>query len=217
MPPVPLGMAKARYDVHPSVRLMEHWLVTLKSRTGRSLDEWVKFIRARGPDGEPAAREWLKKEHGLSTNSAWWLAERAHAPRTRRFDDDPKGYLALAPAYVEAMYSGKRAGLRPIHDAVVALARRLGKDVKVCPCQTMVPLYREHVFAQIKPATNSRIDLGLHLTPLLRDGRPVPARLIDTGGFKKKDRITHRLPLQRVEDVDAFAARWLANAYKAAD
>ena len=39
----------------------------------------------------------------------------------------------------------------------------MAEDVKACPCKTMVPLYREHVFAQIKPTTNSRIDLGFAL------------------------------------------------------
>ncbi|PYT97443.1 MAG: hypothetical protein DMG38_19690 [Acidobacteria bacterium] len=34
---------------------------------------------------------------------------------------------------------------------------------------TIVPLYREHVFAQIKPTTNSRVDFGLALTHLQRE------------------------------------------------
>jgi uncharacterized protein DUF5655 len=51
----------------------------------------------------------------------------------------------------------------------------------------MVPFYRHHVFAQIEPSTRTRIDLGM----ALKDTK-TPKRLIDTGGFAKKDRITHR-------------------------
>ena len=66
----------------------------------------------------------------------------------------------------------------------------MGADVKACPCKTMVPLYREHVFAQIKPTTNTRIDLGFALAHY--KGK-LPKRIVDTGGLAKKDRITHRI------------------------
>ncbi len=58
---------------------------------------------------------------------------------------------------------GRKIKLRPIYDELLKLGKSLGDDVKACPCKTIVPLYREHVFAQIKPTTNSRIDLGLAL------------------------------------------------------
>jgi hypothetical protein len=106
------------------------------------------------------------------------------------------------------MYSGAKASLRLIYDELLALGRSLGEDVKVCPCQTMVPLYRKHVFAQIKPTTRTRIDLGL----ALRDTR-TPSRLIDTGGFAKKDRITHRIEITSLKDIDAEVKKWLKTAY----
>jgi predicted GTPase len=81
--------------------------------------------------------------------------------------------------------------------------------VKVCPCKTMVPLYRKHVFAQIKPTTRTRIDLGLALK-----GTKVPKRLIDTGGLAKKDRITHRIEITSVKDIDAVVKKWLKIAYE---
>ena len=80
--------------------------------------------------------------------------------------------------------------------------------MKACPCKTIVPLYRNHVFAQIKPTTNTRIDLGLSL-----GNRKTPKRLIDTGGYKKKDRITHRIPISALDEVDAEVKRWLQTAY----
>lgn len=75
-------------------------------------------------------------------------------------------------------------------------------------------LYREHVFAQIKPSTKTRLDLGLCLTPLIKDGKKTPPRLIDTGGFKKKDRVTHRIELGSVEEFDDQARLWLSRAYE---
>ena len=39
-------------------------------------------------------------------------------------------------------------------------------------------------------------------------------RLIDTGGFAKKDRITHRIPIRRPEEIDDEVNHWLKSAYE---
>ena len=39
-------------------------------------------------------------------------------------------------------------------------------------------------------------------------------RLIDTGGFAKKDRITHRIPISSLQEVDDEVKRWLKVAYE---
>jgi hypothetical protein len=107
------------------------------------------------------------------------------------------------------MYAGPKAALRPLYERLLQLGRGLGKDVRVCPCKTFVPLYRKHVFGQIKPTTQTRIDLGLAL------GRTkTPRRLIDTGGLAKGDRITHRIPIGSLADIDNGVKRWLRTAYE---
>lgn len=73
----------------------------------------------------------------------------------------------------------------------------------------MVPLYRNHVFAQIKPSTNTRIDLGFALGNM-----KTPKRLIDTGGYEKKDRITRRIEIKSKADIDDEVKRWLKKAYE---
>ena len=72
-----------------------------------------------------------------------------------------------------------------------------------------MPLCREHVFAQIKPTTNSRIDLGLALTHY--KGK-LPKRIIDTGGLAKKDRITHRIELKSTDQIVSEVKKWLKTA-----
>ncbi|HWO02657.1 MAG TPA: DUF5655 domain-containing protein [Blastocatellia bacterium] len=191
------GAAKSKsesiYGVHPGVIMVQKWIADLPAKTGRSLEEWLKFIKKSGPKTEQERREWLKKEHGLGTNSASWLAERAEGKGGE--DDDPDAYLKGAEGYVEKMFAGPKQHLRPIYDALLKLGLSVGNDVKACPCQTIVPLYRKHVFAQIKPATQTRIDFGFALKDLKASGR-----LIDTGGFAKKDRITHRIAITSLAD-----------------
>lgn len=200
-----------RYDVHPSVAMMQKWVAELPQETGRSLPQWIAFVKKEGPADEKGRREWLKSEHGMGTNSAWWIAEQSMGSKTLIADEDPQEYLRGAAKWIEEMYSGGKAGLRPLHDALIRFGRSLGKDVKVCPCQTIVPLYRNHVFAQIKPSTRTRIDFGLCFKDY--DGPKLPKRLIDTGGAKKGDRITHRFEITSLEDIDDEVKKWTKAAY----
>ena len=193
------------YSVHPSVAMVRGWIDALPQKTGRSLDDWLRLIDEQGPAGEKERRDWLKAEHGLGTNHATWMAARSLG---KGEDGDPETYLRRAVADVEALFAGK-APLRPLYDELLALGLALGSDVKACPCATMVPLYRHHVFAQLKPTTKTRIDLGL----ALRD-TPATGRLIDTGGFAKKDRITHRIPIAGAAEIDDEVRRWLRAAYE---
>jgi len=195
------------YDLHPSVAYVQTILANFKLKTGRSVEEWVQLVRAQNPL-EPKA--WLK-DQGLGTNQAMLVIQRVEARPGFAFDDTPAGYLAAAPGYVETQYSGRKRALRPLFEALVTRVRSLGPEVKVCPCETLVPFYRNHVFAEAK-AFATRLDLGLAL------GDPTTVldpsgHLEDTGGFKKKDRITHKLELTTEADLQA-ALPWLQRAFE---
>jgi hypothetical protein len=197
---------KSIYGVHPGVAMTQKWIAELGQKTGRTLEEWLQLIKKSGPKDEKARREWLKSEHGLGTNSAWWLAERSEGKGTEI--GDPDSYLEAAEGYVEKMFSGSKSALRPIYDELLKAGLKIGKDVKACPCQTIIPLYRKHVFAQIKPTTTKRVDIGFALGDTKAKGK-----LIDTGGFAKKDRITHRIPIESQKDIDDEVRHWLKVAY----
>ena len=196
------------YGVHPSVAMVQKWVAELKEKTGRSLEEWIALVKKEGPKNEKLRRGWLKTKHKLGTNSAWWIAERAEGKGGE--EDTPEAYLEAAVHYVKEQYAGPKEKLRPIYDELLKLGKSLGEDVKACPCKTIVPLYREHVFAQIKPTTNSRIDLGLALTHY--KGK-LPKRIVETGGLAKKDRITHRIELTSTAEIDGEVKKWLRTAY----
>lgn len=208
-------MKHPTYSPHPSIGMVQDWVDSLKAKTGRSLDEWLAFIEKKGPKEESSRRTWLKDELKLGTNTAWWLAERSVGKGLE--DADPKLYLKAAKVYVEEMYA-KKPLLVPAHDAAMALIADLNKEtqnsIRICPGKTIIPFYREHVFAQLRPATRTRLDLGLALGPLIKQNKKFPARLADTGGFAKKDRITHAIGLSKPDDVDAEVKLWLRRAYE---
>ncbi len=178
----------------------------MKQKTGRSLEEWVRLVSKDGPAAEKERITWLKMEHQLGTNYASWIAARSVGKSEAT--EDAGEYLQHAQDYVDKIYAGPKEHLRPIYDEILTFARTLGPDIGISPCQTIVPIYRNHVIAQVKPTTRTRIDLGLALWDT-----KTPKRLINTGGFAKKDRITHRIEISSAEDFDAEAKRWMTVAY----
>jgi len=209
MPKASLAKSGSLYGVHPSVAMVQKAMAELKETTGRALEEWIAIVQEEGPKDEKSRRAWLKTKHKLGMNRAVWIAERAEGKGGDL--DTPEVYLRSAARYVEEQYAGSKEKLLPIYEELLNLGKSIGSDVRVCPCRTIVPLYREHVFAQIKPTTNSRIDLGFALTHY--KGK-LPKRLIDTGGLAKKDRITHRMEITAAEQIDEEVKKWFKTAYE---
>ncbi len=191
---------KITYSPHPGLAMERKFIENLPTKTGRSLEEWVVAVGVSGRGVEKEAVAWLKAEHGVGTNYAKMIARYALG----------KGGEPSDPAVlVDTLFSGPKEALRPVSDALVRLAFSFGSDVRACPGKTILPLYRRHVFAQIKPSTRTRIDLGFALKDLAAQGR-----LIDTGGFAKGDRISHRIPITSLEEIDGEVSAWLRRAYE---
>jgi hypothetical protein len=194
------SQAGARYSAHPALRMTEAYHRNLHERTGRTIDEWVALARRKGPADRKLRLAWLK-EQGLTTNYAWWVLE---GGETGEGWDPAK--------YVDDLYSGPKAHLRTVNERLVDLALALGPDVKACPCQTMIPLYRKFCFAEIRPATNDRVDLGLALGT-----EPAAGRLETMGARAAGNRITHRVRISSLASIDAEVKRWLKSAYERGD
>ena len=68
---------------------------------------------------------------------------------------------------------------------------------------------RKRQFALIKPATKTRLDLGLKLP-----GKPTTDRLENSGPFGTM--CTHRVRLETAAEVDPELTAWLQESYTAA-
>jgi len=203
-----ISSQRSIYGVHPGVQLMVDWIAGLKEKSGRTLEEWIAFAKKHGPGDEKAGRDWFQDEHGFTINPASYLAELVWGAGPH--ETTPEEYLKAAEIHLRDMYAGPKEDLRPLHDAILAAAAELGGDVKACPCKTIVPLFRKHVFAEIKPATRTRIDLSFALRKY--DGQ-VPERF---GPTKRpsSDRLSHKIAITQLADVDAEVKRWLRAAYE---
>jgi hypothetical protein len=199
-------VATIKYDVHPGVEMMQKWAAELPEKTGRTLEQWAELAKNLKIEVRKDRIAHLKEKFGLGTNSAMHIVDYASGSDT--WDGDPASYLKQAAIYVEEMYSGGKEELRPIFDKVLIVVRKLGKDVKVCPCKTIVPFYRNRVFAQVKPATKTRLELGLVLKDVPFDGL-----LKKNPRANEKDRIQHIIPLVTTADLTEEVLGWLKKAY----
>jgi hypothetical protein len=180
--------------------MMEAIERNLPARTGKTLAQWVVLVKKSGPRDRRERVAWLRKEHGLGGTTAALVAYAAEGRR-------PIDEYADGDALVEAMYSGRKAALRSVHEAALAAARKLGKDVTPSARKTYVSLVRKRQFGAIQPSATDRVDLGLVLPGVEARGRLQATTTVGGG------RVTHRVALRSPKDVDAEVRRWLKAAY----
>src|SRR3954462_10440662 len=161
---------------------------SMAESTGRTLAEWVALVRAAGGDplDQNAVRGWRRDVHGVKQNSQWAIADAAAR--------DAGWVRPTVEEYVDAQYTGGKAALRPIFDAVRDAVLALGEDVVVEGRGTYVPFVRRRQFAAVAAATATRVDLGLRLPD-----PPASARLQRATA---PGSATHRVQLSGVADVD---------------
>jgi Domain of unknown function (DUF5655)/Domain of unknown function (DUF4287) len=195
-----------KYDVHPSVAMIQKWTAELPAKTGRTLQQWADLVNSLVSKVRKDLIAYLKEKHGLGTNTANHIV--AYATDSHSWDGDPTVYLQQAVKYVDGMFGSGKAELRPIFEKVQTAARKLGKDVKICPCKTIVPFYRNRVFAQVKPATKTRLELALAL-----ENVPYNGFLMRNPRANEKDRLQHVITLMTLADLTEEVLGWLKTAY----
>lgn len=167
----------------------------MPEKTGKSLQEWIVILRKHQFDKHSHAVNFLKKEHGVTHGFANTIVTLSK-DNTDTPDD-----------LVSNQYKGKEA-LIPIYEKLISEISTFAKDLVITPKKTTVSLITKKQFALIKPATKTRIDLGLKLT-----GIDVTERLENSGPFGTM--CTHRVRLESLEQVDKELIDWLKKAYKA--
>ena len=173
----------------------------LEEKTGKSMAQWIAIARSTGLQKHGQIVAQLKKEHGLTHGYANQIALQA-----LRAEDAP---AAGSDDLVAAQYSGSKASLRPIYDALAAAIGRFGKDVEFAPKKAYVSLRRSKQFAMIQPSTATRVDVGLILKGVKPKGRLEPS-----GSFNAM--FTHRVKVASAAEVDAELIGWLKKAYEEA-
>lgn len=174
-------------------------LANLKEKTGKTMPQWLKITKAAKLEKHGQIVKMLKSDHGVTHGFANLIA---HETLNQNKPDLSETDL------VDAQYAGPKSALRPIYDALIQIANRLGEDVEIAPKKAYVSLRRNKQFAIIQPSTKTRVDLGINLK-----GVKSTSRLEDSGSFNSM--VSHRVRLEHKKDVNAELKKWLKQAYEA--
>jgi len=178
-------------------KALQTMIANMPEKTGKSLQEWTAVLKKKNFAKHGEAMKFLKEEHGVTHGFANTII---HLSKEEKIDDDD---------LVTSQYKGKE-NLTPIYKKLISLVKTFGGDVTITPKKAAVSIIRKKQFALIKPATKTRIDLGLKLKD-----KPVTDRLGNSGPFGTM--CTHRVQLTDANEVDAELTQWLKEAYSKAN
>ena len=172
----------------------------IEATYGKPMSDWLAIVASSGLTKHTEVVAMLKRDHGMTHGAAHrvsLVARQAKAEPDR--DSDPSG----------ALYTGRKAALRPLHDALMNVVTAFGDDIEQVPKKGYLSLRRRKQFAMIQPSGAGRIDVGL----ILKDV-PAGGRLESAAGFNAL--FTHRIRVADTGHLDAELIGWLRSAYERA-
>lgn len=170
-------------------------LENLHKNTGKTLNEWITFVKTRNFEKHGQIMKFLKENHGLTHGFANLVALKtlaSDAGSAENIDD-----------LIENQYKGKEH-FRPIYDHLVSEIKKFGPDVEISPKNANVSLRRKKQFALLHPITKTRFEIGINLK-----GQDPQGKLLPSGNAM----CTHKINLASMEDIDEEVIDWLKKAY----
>ena len=182
----------------------ETQIQNIQKKTGKSLAELTVIIQQSGLSKHGEIRAMLQKELGLGYGDANTLVHVALQSDGERVAE-AKGLSQ--DQVLDEIYTGAKAGLRPIHDQLMEAIQAFG-EFEVAPKKGYVSLRRKKQFAMIGPATNTRVEVGLNIKNLAPNERLVE---VPPGGM-----CNYKVKLAQAGEVNGELITWLRQAYDSA-
>src|SRR6185369_2379126 len=179
-------------------------LKNIETRTGKSLAELTRIVKASGLTKHGEMRDMLKRDLKMGHGDANTLV---HHVLKSAGPAAASGEGASLEEIVAGYYSGPKAVLRPIHDRLMQEIKAFG-GFEIAPKKTYLSLRRKKQFAMIGPATNTRIEVGLNMK-----GVAATTRLAEmpSGGM-----CNYKVNLTDAAQVDSELIAWIKRAYDSA-
>jgi len=177
-------------------------LDNIQKKTGKSLDELAAIIKKSGFTKHAEVRDYLKHELGLGHGDANALVHAVFQSDGQRAAEGKS-----ADDVLDEIYTGAKAGMRPIHEALMQQIVKFGEFENV-PKKGYVSLRRKKQFAMIGPKTNTRFEVGINAKDLEKD-----ARLLEQ---PKGSMCNYVVNVTSTQEVDSELIAWIKSAYEGA-
>jgi hypothetical protein len=177
------------------------YLETVKSKTGKTPEDFAKLASEKGLTKHGEIVTWLKSDFELGHGHANAIVAVLLKSDTRKASGDEK---------LEKLCSGKRAVWRATCETLIAKLKAFGPNVDAVANETYINLLvGKKKFAILQPASAERFDIGIKLK-----GVAPTDRLELAGSWNVM--VTHRVRIVDPKQVDAELLGWLKQAYEAA-
>lgn len=133
----------------------ETQLANIEKKTGQDRQALFAAVLGQGLAKHGEMLAWAKAHLGLGHGDANALV--LHARRSA----EPQVDAAASADPLDALYTGARAGQRPIHEALTAAIDAFG-PYETALKKGYVSLRRKKQFAMIGPKTSTQLELGLN-------------------------------------------------------
>ena len=182
----------------------ETQISNILQKTGKSVPELRDILESSGLTKHGELRDMFKVALGLGHGDANALvhflqeSDGQRAAQAAGKDDN---------AVVDEIYSGAKAGLRPIHDTLMQHIFDLG-EFEIAPKKGYISLRRKKQFVMIGPATNGRVEVGINAKGLAADDRLLEQPAGSMCNYKVK--------VTDIAQVDEQLIAWIRHAFDAA-
>jgi len=177
-------------------------LNNIQKKTGMSLAELSALIKKSGLSKHSEIRDMLKQKLGLGHGDANSLVHAVFQSDGTRLAEGKS-----TDAVLDEIYSGAKAGFRPIHEALIKHINKFG-EFEIVPKKGYVSLRCKKQFAMIGPKTNTRFEVGINAKDFKKN-----ARLLEQ---PKGSMCNYIVSLTDVKEVDAELIAWIKAAYESA-
>ncbi|NER13667.1 DUF4287 domain-containing protein [Leptobacterium flavescens] len=169
----------------------------LLEKTGKSLEEWIKVVKASKIEKHGEIVKFLKSDHGFTHGYANFVSLKSREADAASFNPED---------LVNAQYTKGKEHLKAVYDLLIEKINTLGSDIEIVPKKANVSVRRKRQFALIQPSTKARIDLGLKLNDSETD-----ERLKGSGSFGSM--CSNKIEIFGAEEVDDELLKYLRRAY----
>jgi predicted transport protein len=167
-----------------------------QKNTGKTLDEWKAIVASCGLSKHGEMVKYLKDEFGLGHGFANFAVHKTLGTDAGSADDKYQ--------LIENQYKGKE-NLRPFYETLMAGILPMGDDIEVAPKNSSVSLRRKKQFCLLEPKTKTRLEVGLNMKNVEASGK---VETCPPGGM-----CTHKIRIEKAEDIDAEVFAWIKRAY----
>ena len=177
-------------------------LDNIQKKTGKTLAELSAIAAKSGLTKHGELRDMFKEKLGLGHGDANSLV---HA--ILKSDGTRAAEGKAEDAVLDEIYSGAKAGFRPIHEKLMKEINKFG-EFEIVPKKGYVSLRRKKQFAMIGPKTNTRFEVGINAKDLKKN-----ARLLEQ---PKGSMCNYVVNVGAAQDVDTELIAWIKSAFEGA-